>query len=97
MKIALLSLRCGFCREGAHMARRSREVYGILSFSVESINDEDRASLLRDLDVLVQGDLAIRVEVNPLEERPVVSAEDELQLREARRTILEKYQVEIAS
>jgi len=78
------------------MPHRSGEVRGVLSFAIHSIKDDDRARLLRDLDVLVQDDPAIRVEVSPIEEKPVVSGEDELQLREARRKILHKYHVEIS-
>jgi elongation factor G len=58
--------------------------------------NEDRAGLIQYLDVLVREDLAIIVEVSAVEEKIVISGEDELQLREVRRRILPKYQVEIS-
>jgi elongation factor G len=77
------------------MTRWNGEVQRILSFAIESIHDEDRASLLRDFDTLFQEDPAIRVKLSSLQESLVVSGEDELQLIDLRRKISHKYQVEI--
>jgi hypothetical protein len=45
------------------------EVHGILSFAIEPIYGEDRAILLSQLNVLVEGDPSISVEVKSFEEK----------------------------
>jgi elongation factor G len=73
----------------------NREVHGILSFAIEPICDEERASLLRELNVLVQEDPSMRIEVKSFEERLIISGEDELQLRQVQRKIPDKHQAQI--
>jgi elongation factor G len=77
------------------MTHPSRDIQGILSFAIGSVNDKDSANLLREFDVLVHEDPAIRVEVSLANEGLVISGEDELQLMEANGRILLKYKAEI--
>jgi elongation factor G len=73
------------------MTHPSRDIPLILSFAIGSVNDKDSANLLREFDVLVHEDPAIRVEVSLGNEELVISGEDELQLMEAHGRILLKY------
>jgi elongation factor G len=77
------------------MTHPSRDIPWIVSFAIGSVNDKDSANLLREFDVLVHEDPAIRVEVSLTNEGLVISGEDELQLMEAHGRILLKYKAEV--
>jgi elongation factor G len=77
------------------MALRGGEIHRILSFGIESIDNEDRADLQQQLKSLIQENPIFRVEVNAFEEGLVVSGEDELQLIEIRGNILRTHEARI--
>jgi elongation factor G len=66
------------------MASQGGEVHGILSFTLESIDDHDRLHLQQRLNMVVQAHPALRIEVSTLERRLIVRGDDELDLMEIR-------------
>jgi len=78
------------------MTSKSGEFNRILSFAIESINDEDRARLQQQLETLIQENPKFRVQVKAFEEGLIVSGEDELQLMEIRDNVLLTNQLTIS-
>jgi elongation factor G len=69
------------------MNNRDEQIRGLLFCSVESVHDEDRPNLLRELNAVLREDPELRAEVSLRRDTLILCGDDEIDIEEARRRV----------
>jgi len=77
------------------MTGRGDEVHGVLWFTIELINERERAEIQKQLNTFIQAHPAFKLEVNTFENGLIIRGDDELELMGFRENILTQHEANI--
>jgi len=77
------------------MTGRGDEVHGVLWFTIELINERERAEIQKQLNTFIQAHPAFKLEVNTFENGLIIRGDDEIELMGFRENILTQHEANI--